>query len=91
MSVWLNSVTKAFEGSSRCRLATFLPVNQPCWFKLQMYCCVVEKKAQEKLKRKQEKSERKKDRQLAATGVVRTKRKGLRIRKGVRVKVGVVQ
>jgi hypothetical protein len=47
----------------------------------------VEKEAREKLQKQQEKAQRKKDRQLAATGVVKTKRKGLRIRKGVRVKV----
>ncbi|WIA16372.1 hypothetical protein OEZ85_013068 [Tetradesmus obliquus] len=46
----------------------------------------LEKEAQEKLKKQQEKAQRKKERQLAATGVVKTKRKGLRIRKGVRVK-----
>lgn len=47
----------------------------------------VEKEAQEKLRKKQEKAERKKTRQLAATGEVRKKRKGLRLRKGVKVKV----
>lgn len=52
-----------------------------------VYADAVEKEAQEKLKKQQEKAQRKKERQLAATGVVKTKRKGLRIRKGVRVKV----
>lgn len=52
-----------------------------------VYAAAVEKEAQEKLKKQQEKAQRKKERQLAATGVVKTKRKGLRIRKGVRVKV----
>jgi hypothetical protein len=47
----------------------------------------VEKEAKEKLQKQQDKAQRKKERQLAATGVVKTKRKGLRIRKGVRVKV----
>ncbi|KAF6251223.1 hypothetical protein COO60DRAFT_1702446 [Scenedesmus sp. NREL 46B-D3] len=46
----------------------------------------LEKEARDKLQKQQEKAQRKKDRQLAATGVVKTKRKGLRIRKGVRVK-----
>lgn len=47
----------------------------------------VEKEAQEQQRKKQEKAERKAARQLAASGEVRKKRKGLRLRKGVRVKV----
>eukprot|EP00879_Flechtneria_rotunda_P008099 GHRR01008483.1.p1 GENE.GHRR01008483.1~~GHRR01008483.1.p1 ORF type:complete len:141 (+),score=61.35 GHRR01008483.1:122-544(+) len=45
-----------------------------------------EKEAQQKLARKQQKIERKKERQLAATGAVATKQKGLRLRKGAKVK-----
>jgi len=47
----------------------------------------VEKAAQEKAKKAQQKSERKKERQIAARGAVKTKRKGLKLKKGFRVKV----
>lgn len=47
----------------------------------------MEKAAKEKAQKAQQKSERKKERQLAATGAVKTKRKGLKLKKGFRVKV----
>jgi len=47
----------------------------------------VEKAAQEKAKQAQQKSQRKKERQVAARGAVKTKRKGLKLKKGFRVKV----
>ncbi|KAF8065584.1 hypothetical protein HT031_003185 [Scenedesmus sp. PABB004] len=46
----------------------------------------LEKAAREAAQRKQAKADRKKARQLAATGEVKTKRKGLRIRKGVKIR-----
>eukprot|EP00775_Hariotina_reticulata_P003953 gene3952-4206_t len=46
----------------------------------------LEKAAKEKAQKAQQKSERKKERQLAATGAVKTKRKGLKLKKGFRVK-----